>query len=703
MNSEWLRGLTEQLRPGGGKLLPTTLPDASVDAWDLVSRIAGVSIQELAVAVAAHFGLPLATQRPERGDPQRLLRWQLANKLQVLPLWLDGHTLHVAGSDPLAQTALDELHFVTGWHIAVEIQSPQWIEQEIVQAYGAAEASRAPHAIKLADTEALELGLEPAVRLAHHILHQALERRASDIHLQPYLGGYLARVRVDGVLARLATIRKEDGVPLIRYFKAQGGMDVTSPLVPHDGHATVFFRERRVNLRLSSLPNADGERLVVRLLDQNRVFSLDRLGYSPVRLQTLRRLTRLDSGLILFVGPTGCGKTTSLYGMLSSLNSMSRSIATLEDPVEYEVAGLSQVNVQSKQGLSFASALRAQLRQDPDVLLIGEIRDEETAEAAARAALTGHLVYSTLHSSSARFAVPRLLDLGLSAPVIGETLRAVVAQRLVRQLCPHCNHAADAPWTPSEDLFKEITLEIPARRAGGCSECHFTGYHGVVPVVEVYIPSDKERAALLAGQPSAEFWQEYEATGPESINPDERSMALQLRDMVVSGQTSADEASRALGSDFWHVLARHYEHMGWLKGEISDIALAALSSEEKMGVLVLSENPALAPELALAVRGWGLHVLTMEAGQDPHEFLAHQPNVGLLLVDVEGDDAQALQDLYSMRSKFAWSGIPAVVLVPGEDTILAEQLTLRLGARLLRKPVTIAHMAEVIRGLTLEG
>lgn len=697
----WLKEIAEQLQHGSGKLLPTPLPDSPAEAWDLTARIAGVSPEELTAAVAAHFNLPVAVLQAQQADPVTLLSYHQATQLKVLPLRQDGNTLCVATSNPLDLSVLDQLRFATGGQIALEIQSPQWVEQEIMRSYGAAAAREAEHAIVLAATDAQDSKLDPVVRLSQHLLRQALERGASDIHLQPYLGGYLVRLRVDGVLTRLATLSQNVGAHVIRHFKAVGGADVTNALVPDDGHATLFMNGRRIDLRLSTLPNVHGERLVVRLLDQGKVFSLVRLGYAPVSLQSLRRLTRLGGGLILFVGPTGCGKTTALYAMLSSLNNMSLSIATLEEPVEYEIAGLSQVSINPKQGISFAIAMRAQLRQDPDVLLIGEIRDEETAEAAARAALTGHLVFSTLHSASARYAVPRLLDLGISAPLLGETLRAAVAQRLVRKLCVVCSHPATAPYTPAESLFTDLTREIPAMRAAGCESCHFTGYRGVVPVVEIYRPSPQERAQLLGGRPPAELWQDDEARS-ETSDPDNVSMALRLRDMVISGITSAEEAPRALGSDFWHAMAQHYQHMGWLKGELTDMALAA-RSDEQVEVLVASEQASLVPELDQALSGSGYHVLAVDTKQDLRSFMALHPNIGVLLADLEGNESRARSTLRNLQQQFAWSGIPALVLIPEQDIVLADSLELRLGNRLMRKPVTTAQIAAVILSMGLHG
>ena len=702
---EWLKEIAEDLQPGSGKLLPAILPEAIMDAWELVARVVGILPEELVEPVAAHFNLPVARLRMQETNPASLLPFRLAMQFNVLPLALDGNTLHIATSDPTDDTALDQLHRAANHHIVLEIQSPQWVEQAVARTYAAVANREAEHSIQLDAPPEEDAKFDPAIHFAHQLLRKALEQRASDIHFQPYLGGYLVRLRVDGVLVRLTTLPKALGGQLVRHFKGVGGMDISNALQPHDGHASVFLLGRRVDLRLSTVPNTHGERLVVRLLDQSRVFSLNKLGYSPVRIQTLRRLARLDSGLVLFVGPTGCGKTTALYGMMSSLNNMTRSIATLEDPVEYDVPGLSQVSISHEQGMTFASAMRAQLRQDPDILLVGEIRDEETAQAAARAALTGHLVLSTLHSASARFAVSRLMDLGLSAPVLGEILKAVVAQRLVRRFCPHCSHPVTLPYTQAEQLFFDITYEAPAKRAAGCAACLFTGYLGVIPIVEIYRPSPDERTQLLGGNPPAELWVADQPRS-ETGNPDDLGMELQLRDFVISGLTSAEEAGRTLGSGFWQALARHYKNMGWRESDLNDQALSARSDEE-IGVVVLGRNPALATDLNQALAGSGFRAAY--AGIRPtgktmdFDYMGglqkFHPNIGVMLVDLEGNDTDIAENLKMMRADFAWSGIPVVLLMPAESVILSDQLRLRMGKRLMQKPVAVQDIAQVIRSM----
>ena len=694
----WLAEVAEGLKPGISATLPSRFPDSVVDAWDLAIRASGVKEEPFVRAAAARFGLAVAELGNSSAKVLKLVPFAFSLKHRVLPLAVENGALLVAVSDPTDTAVLDQIRFTAGLAVRPFVQSPNRIESAVLQAYGDVVQKDARTSLNLDADGASEDALDPVVRLARQLLRVSIQRRVSDIHVQPYLGGYLVRIRVDGVLIRLSTLTQDVGTHVIRHFKAIAAMDSTDARTPQDGRCAAYFGGARYDLRLSTVPNAQGERLVIRLLNQSKVFSLEKLGYAPARVQALRRIVQIDSGLILFVGPTGSGKTTSLYALISTLNSMQRSIATIEQPVEYVLPGLSQVEVRPEQGATFASVLRAQLRQDPDVLLIGEIRDEETAEAATRAALTGHLVFSTLHTSEARFAIPRLLDLGVSAPMIGETLMAVASQRLVRKLCAKCASPVVEPLQAPELLFEEITRERPKMRAIGCDECGFTGYWGIAPVVELYLPSAAGRASLIGGAPSASIWT-ADASRGESGNPDDRSMPLRVMDMVVSGVTTVEEGVHVMGFNFWSALARHHKHVGWFEGSTSDMALASRSAVETE-VLVCSDNETLATELDQQLADSGYRVLTMKPGADIPALMASHPNLGLLLIDLVGDDQSVMEALNRIRQSFAWSGLPAVLLVPPEASSLIELLKKQLANRLVVKPASAAQLAQTIRSLT---
>lgn len=694
----WLADVAEDLKPGVRATLPARFPDTVAEAWELAMRASGVSEDLLVRAAAAKFGLPIAQPGTSSAQALKLVPYAFALKHRVLPLTMRDGVLEIAVCDPTDTDMLDQVRFMAGVSIRPALHSPHRLESAVLQAYGDVVQKDSRASLNLDMVGASEDALDPVVRLARQLLRVSIQRRVSDVHVQPYLGGYLVRIRVDGVLVRLSTLTLDVGTHVIRHFKAVASMDSTDARTPQDGRCAAYFGGSRYDLRLSTVPNAQGERLVIRLLNQSKVFSLEKLGYAPARVQALRRIVQLDSGLILFVGPTGSGKTTSLYALISTLNSMQRSIATIEQPVEYVLPGLSQVEVRPEQGATFASVLRAQLRQDPDVLLIGEIRDEETAEAATRAALTGHLVFSTLHTSEARFAIPRLLDLGVSAPMIGETLMAVASQRLVRKLCTHCASPVVEPLQSPELLFEEITRERPKMRAIGCEACGFTGYWGIAPVVELYLPSAADRASLIGGTPSASIWT-ADASRGESGNPDDRSMALRVMDMVVSGMTTVEEGAHVMGFNFWSALARHHKHVGWFEGSTSDTALASRSAVETE-VLVCSGDETLAAELNQHLSDSGYRVLAMKPGTDIPAFMAQHPNLGLLVVDLVGDDQALMVALNAVRQSFAWSGLPAILMVPPEATNLIELLQKQLANRLVVKPASPESIAQTIRSLT---
>ncbi len=339
-------------------------------------------------------------------------------------------------------------------------------------------------------------GKPPVIRLVNSILFEAVRARASDVHVQPQEEKTIVRQRIDGVLFDTIEIPAGHQEEVISRFKILGKMNIAEKRLPQDGRATVQFGDRLVDLRIASLPTSFGERVVVRFLDKNsRLYSLDELGMGHDSLTQLRSLIRRDHGMLLATGPTGSGKSTSLYASLQEIDSTDLNVLTLEDPIEYQLDGISQTQVNNKKGLTFAQGLRHVLRQDPDIIMVGEIRDHETAVMAIQSALTGHLVFSTLHTNDAASAIARLVDLGIEPYLVASSVIAVVAQRLVRQICPHCKRQVSNP----EMRLKE--LGIPEQQAqgrslyegGGCEECRHTGYSGRVGIFEVLVVNDPIR------------------------------------------------------------------------------------------------------------------------------------------------------------------------------------------------------------------
>ncbi|EMG38153.1 type II secretion system protein E (GspE) [Desulfocurvibacter africanus PCS] len=325
----------------------------------------------------------------------------------------------------------------------------------------------------------------PVIKLVNHILAQAVKSRASDIHVEPFKNELLVRFRLDGVLHNILHLPKRLQAPVASRIKIMAKLNIAEKRLPQDGRIEVRIGNRQVDLRVSSLPTAFGERVVMRLLEKNaRLLSLEELGMGPDHHAEMRRLTQLSHGIILVTGPTGSGKTTTLYAALSSINSPDKNILTIEDPIEYQLDGIGQMQVNTKIDLTFAKGLRSMVRQDPDVILVGEIRDRETAEIAIQASLTGHLVFSTLHTNDAPSAVTRLIDIGIEPFLVSSAVRTIIAQRLVRVLCPACKRED----TPTAKELREMGLCEDAapvvHRAVGCSECMQTGYRGRTSIYE---------------------------------------------------------------------------------------------------------------------------------------------------------------------------------------------------------------------------
>ncbi len=356
----------------------------------------------------------------------------------------------------------------------------------------------------------------PIVRLVDLIISEAILARSSDIHIEPEEGGVAVRYRIDGVLRQQMKIPRQAGLPLISRIKIMSSLDIADRLRPQDGRARVAVNGQPIDLRVSTLPASLGEKVVIRILDSRAtVKSLDSLGLNPQEVESIRRLLENHEGILLVTGPTGSGKTTTLYSCINQIKSEGVNIVTVEDPVEYRMQGIVQVQVQEKAGLTFASALRSILRQDPNVVLVGEIRDRETAQIAVQASLTGHLVLSTLHTNDAANAVTRLVDIGVEAYKIAAALRGVAAQRLMRRLCATCKEV----WmeTPPDRLKPWLPKGTPLYRAAGCPDCAMTGYRGRFSIIEVLTVTAEVERRIAGGEPAEQIARAARRGGMKSL------------------------------------------------------------------------------------------------------------------------------------------------------------------------------------------
>ena len=471
-------------------------------AWESISSQVGISEWELAATVSTLSSIP-TTPMNTTADPTSVGRLprRTAEALCIAPLRKEDNTTVIAISNPFNDDITSQTTFIYGSYVRFEVAPPSFIEILITYIYESnLEKQRKEKTGHSKSNEENEIP-----RLARALMTRALSMRASDLHIQPFVGGGAVRMRIDGILHRLVILPNAVNQSLIRYFKASSKMDPTNHLIAQDGRMEIEMDGRNCDLRLSTLPvTGGGEKLVIRFLGDSSSHGLEKSGLSTLEIQTLRRMASNTSGVVLLCGPTGSGKTTTLYSILGELNNENVSIATIENPVEFKMPGLAQTEVNDKAGLGFANALRSILRQDPDVILIGEIRDAETAQIAMQSALTGHLVFSTLHTNDAPSAVTRLMELGVPGYLLNATLNGVLAQRLVRTLCPNCKtpdeHVPPERWTALIHPFNAPPPQTVYRPVG-CLECRMTGYRGRAGIYELLEVDDSIRQELAETRP----------------------------------------------------------------------------------------------------------------------------------------------------------------------------------------------------------
>ncbi len=484
-----------------------------------------------------------------------LLPWNIAKKYSVTPVRLHGNTLYLAMSDPLNFVAQEEVKTATRKRVVPMITTSEAIERANASLYGNEGANRAIEDMKreMADgitavspvDSVLDIGesAAPTVRLVNSIIERAAIENASDIHLDPSESEVRVRMRIDGIMCTVMSVPKAVQSSVLARLKIMGGMDITERRMPQDGRTGVRVRERNLDLRMSTLPTIYGEKFVIRLLDKDgQRLTEEALGLAGDDLKNYYSLINRPSGVVLIAGPTGSGKSSTMYTMIRRLNEEKVNLITLEDPVEYNIDGVNQVQINDKTGMTFASGLRSILRQDPDIIGIGEIRDGETAEIAMRAAITGHLVLSTIHTNDALATVERLRDIGVPDYLIASALNGVISQRLVRRVCPECRKS----YQPNSDELHELGLkdgtELQFFRGKGCPNCFNTGYRGRVAVFEILVLSREFRTAVARGADRAELQAIVRKEGKF------KSLAENCRRRVLDGTTTIEEVRRVVSS-----------------------------------------------------------------------------------------------------------------------------------------------------------
>lgn len=486
----------------------------------------------------------------------RFVPRSIAKKYCVVPVKLQKDELYVAMSDPLNFEAQEEVKSASHKQVVPMIATRRAVEQAIATLYGNEGTARAIEEMKReagsnqADivpvqmSKAVDNGAAeaPTIRFVNSVIERAITERASDIHLEPQEGEMVVRMRIDGVLRRVFTVPANLQATVIARLKIMGGMNIAERKIPQDGRAMVTAKDKEIDLRISSIPTIYGEKIVLRLLDKSSGhINRKTIGLEGEDEKKYDRLLKNSSGVILIVGPTGSGKSTTMCAMIQELCNEQTNIMTLEDPVEYNIPGTNQCQINEKTGMTFAVGLRSILRQDPDVISVGEIRDGETASIAVRAAITGHLVISTLHTNDAVSTISRLVDIGVEPYMISSALRGVVSQRLVRKICPHCRKA----YTPTEEEKRMVGIpeneDVTFYKGEGCQECGRTGYRGRRGVFEI-LTLDAALRREVANNASSE---ELTKTALENGFV---TMKDNCRRLVLEGVTTVAEAAKAINS-----------------------------------------------------------------------------------------------------------------------------------------------------------
>jgi general secretion pathway protein E len=519
------------------------MPGADEEPWEVMLSTAAADEHAALEALAQRLGLPYEAEPKSMDSAERF--WDTvpadaARRHQVAGLRSDGHAMHVATAQPLQPAAFAMLERLLGMPVEVTLapraavanlinrgyEQKQDLVTEIVEDLPLDQSAIESAASSLSGaTDLLQLARQtPVIRLVNMILFEALRRRASDIHIQPLETKLLIRFRIDGMLVDAFSPPLSLAPAISSRLKVMAELDIANRHAPQDGQTTVRIGSRKIDIRLSCVPTIFGERLVLRLLDQSQTqLHLETLGMTPEMQAVLVELIERPNGMILVTGPTGSGKTTTLYAALEQVDRMTRNVMTIEDPVEYHLEAVAQVQVNVKRGVTFAAGLRSLLRQDPDVILVGEIRDQETAQLAVQASLTGHLVLATLHTNDAPSAISRLQDIGIEPFLISSSLLAAMAQRLLRRVCPACS---------GRGLVREAR----------CERCFGTGYAGRVAIYEIMIMSDEIRHLTQTTADARAIRQLAEKQGMKSMLQDGL-------EKVARGLTTNDELRRMLAYD----------------------------------------------------------------------------------------------------------------------------------------------------------
>jgi general secretion pathway protein E len=498
-----------------------------------------IAMRDVLAALSDQLGMPLVSiEGPPATSPETdSLSAKFLRQFRCLPVGREDHTVTLAMADPLDFETIAAVRNCTGLRVNTVLAAEQEILDAIDRYYGEAAKGEGEFGVDADQAENLEhlrdmASEAPVIRLVNAVIAQAVEKRASDIHIEPFEREFRVRYRIDGVLHQQDSPPREVKAAMISRVKLMAKLNIAERRLPQDGRIKIKSLGREVDLRISTLPTLYGESVVMRLLDRSATdfYDLTRLGFDDHMLRRMEHFTAMPHGIFLVTGPTGSGKSTTLYSALKKINQTDKKIISIEDPVEYQMDGINQLHVNTQIGLTFASGLRHIVRQDPDVIMVGEIRDRETADIAIRASLTGHFVYSTLHTNDAPSAITRLTDMGVENYLISSSLVAVLAQRLVRIICTNCKESSGRRLAPDGELIEVF-------RGRGCDQCFGTGYTGRMGIFEMMEVNDEIRKMIMANSDAVEITSAARRNGMRNLREDGWMK-------VRKGITTADEVMR---------------------------------------------------------------------------------------------------------------------------------------------------------------
>jgi type II secretory ATPase GspE/PulE/Tfp pilus assembly ATPase PilB-like protein len=657
----------------------------------------------IASALAAAFKVPVADLASADARLSPLLPEPVARRYQVVALSADSGRITLATADPRDLNIENELRFLTGRDVAFAVAPPERIAERLDELYrpeasverllGGLETAEVDTELEVATVQASrDPALEaPVAKLVGALLAEAVRDRASDVHFDPDEGGLVVRFRVDGVLREVMRLPVSAGTAAVRRVKVLAKLDVANPLITQDGRATIRVDGKVIDLRVATAPVARrGEKSVIRILDGSSLKTrLIDLGLADFELRTIERLLGHREGMVIVTGPTGSGKTTTLYAGVNHLKTGKVNIVTVEDPVEYDLPGISQIQVNEGQGLSFAGVLRSVLRQDPDIVLVGEIRDLETATTAVQAGLTGHLVLSTLHTNDAPSAVVRLRDLGLEGFKIAGVLKGVIAQRLVRKLCDECA-VVTGPENLPVGVVPPADRAVKLRRPVGCKGCGGNGYRGRIAIQEV-MTIDPEVARLIG-----------DGAAPPAVASAARRAGMRTLwesglTRIWEGLTTVDELIRVLGDRSAEDSSDQGAPSGAATVPTMEVPVPARAgSPAAARILVADDDEQMRRLLKMVLEREGYIVEEAGDGLDALEHVEHHPP-DLILLDVDMPRLDGFGVLEELRARVHTAALPVVMLT---GRIESEGDALDLGAQdFLAKPVQPSALKARVRAV----